>query len=97
MCADWSTEETKERSKGFTGAQAAALCEGHTPAERKYSTASHKFYTRVRINRLIAQLPKGNGAGSGDIEGVNAVCHRDAHRVVAASDGGRRKAVSFSA
>ena len=46
---------------------------------------------------LFAQLPERNGAGGGNVEGIDPVGHGDAHRVIAGGDGGVGKALTLGA
>ena len=46
---------------------------------------------------LFAQLPERNGAGGGNVEGIDPVGHGDAHRVIAGGDGGVGKAIALGA
>ena len=38
-------------------------------------------------NSALAQLPKGDGSSRGNIQGINAVLHGNAHDMVGGSDG----------
>ena len=46
---------------------------------------------------LFAQLPERNGAGGGNVEGIDLVGHGDAHRVIAGGNGGVGKAITLGA
>ena len=46
---------------------------------------------------LFAQLPERNGAGGGNVEGIDPVGHGDAHRVIAGGNGGVGKAITLGA
>ena len=44
-----------------------------------------------------AKLPECNGAGSGNIQGIDPVLHGNAYRIVTGPDGFRQQAVTFRA